>query len=220
VPSTQFMASNLADIRKDYRLHSLSEDTVDANPLRQFDTWWQEAINSAIEEANAMTLATASADGIPAARIVLLKAYDERGFVFFSNYNSYKGKHLDENPRACLVFFWKELERQVRITGLVEKVSGKESDEYFQSRPEGSRLGAWASPQSAVISGREWLEQQQQLLAKEFLSKPLIRPSHWGGYRVKPITIEFWQGRPNRLHDRLQYTLEEKGEWVIERLAP
>jgi pyridoxamine 5'-phosphate oxidase len=214
------MAPSIADIRKDYRLHSLSENEVDANPFRQFDTWWQEAINSAIDEVNAMTLATASADGIPSARIVLLKSYDTNGFVFFSNYNSYKGMNMDENPRACLVFFWKELERQVRITGLVEKVSAAESDEYYHSRPEGSRIGAWASPQSTVISGRDWLEVQQKQYAKEFLSKPIVRPPHWGGYRVKPITIEFWQGRPDRLHDRLQYSLEENGSWLIERLAP
>jgi pyridoxamine 5'-phosphate oxidase len=214
------MALSIADIRKDYRLRSLSEDDADANPFRQFDTWWQEAVNSEIDEVNAMTLATASADGIPSARIVLLKSYDERGFVFFTNYNSYKGKHMDENPRACLVFFWKELERQVRITGLVEKVNEAESDEYFNSRPEGSRIGAWASPQSAVITDRQWLEQQQHQYAKEFLSKPMVRPTHWGGYRVKPITIEFWQGRPSRLHDRLQYTMQENGNWLIERLAP
>jgi pyridoxamine 5'-phosphate oxidase len=214
------MASSIADIRKDYRLHSLSENEVDANPFRQFDTWWQEATNSAIEEVNAMTLATASAEGIPSARIVLLKSYDDRGFVFFSNYNSYKGMNMDENPRACLVFFWKELERQVRITGLVEKVSAAESDEYYNSRPEGSRIGAWASPQSTVITSRDWLEVQQNQYAKEFLSKPIVRPPHWGGYRVKPITIEFWQGRPDRLHDRLQYSLEENGGWMIERLAP
>ena len=214
------MASSIADIRKDYRLRSLSENEVDANPFRQFDTWWQEAINSDIEEVNAMTLATASADGIPSARIVLLKSYDTSGFIFFSNYNSYKGRHMDENPRACLVFFWKELERQVRITGLVEKVSAAESDEYYNSRPEGSRIGAWASPQSTVISSRDWLETQQNQYAKEFLSKPIVRPPHWGGYRVKPISIEFWQGRPDRMHDRLQYSLEEGGEWVIERLAP
>lgn len=214
------MAASIADIRKDYRLRSLSETDIDAHPMRQFDAWWQEAINSAIDEVNAMTLATASADGIPAARIVLLKSYDERGFVFFTNYNSYKGKHFEENPRACLVFFWKELERQVRITGLVEKVSMAESDEYFHSRPEGSRIGAWASPQSAVISNRQWLEEQQHEFAKNFQSKPVERPPHWGGYRVKPITIEFWQGRPDRLHDRIQYTLEENGSWLIERLAP
>lgn len=214
------MASNIADIRKDYRLHSLSENEVDANPFRQFDTWWQQAINSDIDEVNAMTLATASAEGIPSARIVLLKSYDDRGFVFFGNYKSYKGMNMDENPRACLVFFWKELERQVRITGLVEKVSVAESDEYYNSRPEGSRIGAWASPQSTVITSRDWLEGQLNQYTKEFLSKPIVRPPHWGGYRVKPITIEFWQGRPDRLHDRLQYSLQENGGWMIERLAP
>lgn len=213
------MASSIADIRKDYRQHSLSETDVNAHPIRQFDTWWQEAISSEIDEVNAMTLATASADGVPAARIVLLKSYDEKGFVFFTNYNSYKGKQLDENPRACLVFFWKELERQVRITGLVEKVSEQESDEYFLSRPPGSRIGAWASPQSAVISNRQWLEEQQQQYVQEFSTKSIARPHHWGGYRVKPITIEFWQGRPDRLHDRLQYTFQD-GAWVVERLAP
>lgn len=214
------MAPSIADIRKDYRLRSLSENEVDTDPFRQFDTWWQEAVNSAIEEVNAMTLATASADGIPSARIVLLKSYDTRGFVFFGNYNSYKGRNIEENPRACLVFFWKELERQVRITGLVEKVSAAESDEYYHSRPEGSRIGAWASPQSVVISSRNWLEVQRDQYAKEFLSKPIERPPYWGGYRVKPITLEFWQGRPDRLHDRLQYSLEEGGGWLIERLAP
>jgi pyridoxamine 5'-phosphate oxidase len=213
------MASSIADIRKDYRQHSLSESDVDPNPFRQFDTWWQEAVNSEIDEVNAMTLATASADGIPSARIVLLKSYDERGFVFFTNYNSYKGKQLEENPRACLVLFWKELERQVRITGLVEKVSAQESDAYFHSRPEGSRIGAWASPQSSVIANRQWLEQQQELYVQEFSTKPLFRPPHWGGYRVKPVTIEFWQGRADRLHDRLQYSLQDQG-WMIERLAP
>jgi pyridoxamine 5'-phosphate oxidase len=167
-----------------------------------------------------MTLATASADGIPSARIVLLKGYDEKGFVFFTNYESYKGKQLEENPRACLVFFWKELERQVRITGIVEMVSSAESDAYFNSRPESSRIGAWTSPQSQVIESRDWLEAKEKEYAKQFSSQALKRPPHWGGYRVKPITIEFWQGRPSRLHDRLQYTLQDDGNWKIERLAP
>lgn len=214
------MSSTIADIRKDYMLRSLLEKDVDANALRQFDKWWQEAIHSEIEEVNAMTLATASADGVPAARIVLLKGYDERGFVFFTNYDSFKGLQLAENPRACLVFFWKELERQIRITGLVEKVSAEESDIYYNSRPEGSRIGAWASPQSQVIESREWLEKRERTLAKDFTGKPLTRPDHWGGYRVKPICIEFWQGRPSRLHDRIQYTLQEDNNWLIERLAP
>jgi pyridoxamine 5'-phosphate oxidase len=214
------MTSTIADIRKDYKLRSLSENDAAANAIGQFNKWWQEAVNSEIDEVNAMTLATASADGIPAARIVLLKGYDERGFVFFTNYESFKGMQLAENPRACLVFFWKELERQVRITGLVEKVSEEESDIYFNSRPEGSRIGAWASPQSQVIESREWLEKREKTYAKDFSGKPLQRPTHWGGYRVKPVTIEFWQGRPSRLHDRLQYTLQGENSWKIERLAP
>jgi pyridoxamine 5'-phosphate oxidase len=214
------MSSTIADIRKDYKLRSLLEKDVDANAIRQFDKWWQEAIHSEIDEVNAMTLATASADGIPAARIVLLKGYDERGFVFFTNYDSFKGLQLTENPRACLVFFWKELERQVRITGRVEKVSAEESDIYFNSRPEGSRIGAWASPQSQVIESREWLEEREKTLVKDFTGKPLSRPAHWGGYRVKPINIEFWQGRPSRLHDRIQYALQGDNSWKIERLAP
>jgi pyridoxamine-phosphate oxidase len=214
------MSSTIADIRKDYRLQSLLEKDVDPNAMKQFDTWWQEAIRSAIDEVNAMTLATASADGVPSARIVLLKGYDEKGFVFFTNYESFKAKDLAENPRACLVFFWKELERQVRITGLVEKVSAAESDLYFNSRPQGSRIGAWVSPQSQVIKNREWLDERTKELTEKYTTEPLTRPPHWGGYRVKPICIEFWQGRASRLHDRIQYTLGEDGKWNIERLAP
>ena len=210
----------IADIRTDYRLQSLLEKDAQVDPIRQFDKWWQEALRSEITEVNAMTLATASADGVPSARIVLLKAFDERGFVFYTNYESYKGKQLAENPRACLVFFWKELERQVRITGLIEKVSETESDAYFNSRPEGSRIGALTSPQSQVIQSREWLEEREKTYVKDFAIKPLNRPAYWGGYRVKPICIEFWQGRSNRLHDRLQYTLQDDASWLIERLAP
>ena len=214
------MPSTIADIRKDYKLKSLLEKDVDANAIRQFDNWWNEALNSEIDEVNAMTLATASADGVPAARIVLLKGYDEHGFVFFTNYESFKGMQLAENPRACLLFFWKELERQVRITGLVEKASEQESDAYFNSRPIGSRIGAWTSPQSQVIENRDWLEERDAKYSKEFAAQPLTRPAHWGGYRVKPICIEFWQGRPSRLHDRIQYTLQADNTWTIERLAP
>lgn len=214
------MNNNIADIRTDYRQRSLSESDVQASPILQFEKWWDEAVSAQIEEVNAMTLATASADGIPAARIVLLKGFDERGFRFFTNYESFKGKQLAENPKACLVFFWKELERQVRITGLVEKATVAESDAYFSSRPEGSRLGAWTSPQSQVIPGREWLEAKEAQLKKEYAGKEITRPAHWGGYIVKPVIIEFWQGRSSRLHDRIQYTLGEKGEWQIERLAP
>ena len=211
--------SDIAAIRKEYKLRSLSKINVDADPIKQFGAWWLDALNSSIDEVNSMTLATASADGIPSARIVLLKGYDAAGFVFYTNYNSFKSKQMEENPRACLVFFWKELERQVRITGIVERVKETESDAYFVSRPEGARVGAWASPQSEVIPNRDWLEAKEKEYADLFKSKSLERPDHWGGYRVKPVSIEFWQGRPNRLHDRIQYTLSE-GSWVIERLAP
>ena len=177
-------------------------------------------MDSHIEEMNAMTLATASSDGIPSARIVLLKGLDKHGFSFFTNYNSFKGNQLAENPRGCLVFFWKELQRQVRITGIVEKLNAAESDTYFNSRPEGSKIGAWSSPQSQVIADREWLEENEKKFTKQFEGKIVPRPAHWGGYRLKPITIEFWQGRPNRMHDRIQYELQENGNWAIERLAP
>jgi pyridoxamine 5'-phosphate oxidase len=212
--------ASIGDIRKDYQLKSLSESDTAADPLEQFQIWWEEALNAKIEELNAMTVATASCDGIPSARVVLLKGLSPKGFIFFTNYNSYKGQQLAENPRACLVFFWKEVERQVRITGLSEKLSDAENDEYFNSRPEGSRIGAWASPQSQVIESRAWLENNSIKFQKEFQDKPVQRPPHWGGYVVKPISIEFWQGRPSRLHDRIQYTLQDDGKWMIERLAP
>lgn len=214
------MNSSIADLRKDYSTQNLLETDVAANPFDQFQKWWDEAINSQIDEPNAMTLATASSDGMPAARIMLLKGFDRRGFVFFSNYRSYKAMHLEENPKACLVFFWKELERQVRITGLVQKLPGQESDEYFLSRPVGSQVGAWASHQSQVIENREWLQQRVAQLNEEFKKRELKRPPHWGGYLVTPVIVEFWQGRPSRLHDRIQYTLEEGGRWKIERLSP
>lgn len=214
------MAGSIADIRKNYTQQSLSENDAEVNPIQQFSKWWDEAVASDIDEVNAMTLATASSDGIPSARIVLLKEYDINGFTFFTNYNSFKGQQLAENPKACLVFFWKELERQVRITGLIEKISSAASDEYFNSRPQGSQVGAIASPQSQVIENREWLDNHYSKLEKELHDKKLQRPPHWGGYIVKPVIIEFWQGRPSRLHDRLQYTLEENGAWKIERLAP
>lgn len=214
------MAGSIADIRKNYTQQSLSENDAEVNPIQQFSKWWDEAVASDIDEVNAMTLATASSDGIPSARIVLLKEYDINGFTFFTNYNSFKGQQLAENPKACLVFFWKELERQVRITGLIEKISSAASDEYFNSRPHGSQVGAIASPQSQVIENREWLDNHYSKLEKELHDKKLQRPPHWGGYIVKPVIIEFWQGRPSRLHDRLQYTLEENGTWKIERLAP
>jgi len=212
--------SRIADIRKEYTLHRLNEEEVAKDPMIQFEQWWSDAVKSEILEVNAMTLATSSADGLPSARIVLLKGFHKTGFQFYTNYESFKGKQLLENPRACLVFFWKELERQVRITGLVEKVKEEDSDNYFSSRPTGSRIGAWASPQSEVIKNSEWLDQQVDQFKIKFAESQIPRPPHWGGYLVRPVTIEFWQGRPNRLHDRLQYTLQENGGWCIERLAP
>jgi pyridoxamine 5'-phosphate oxidase len=214
------MNNSIADIRIEYKQRSLSEAEVSADAVDQFSVWWTDAVNSKIEEVNAMTLATASADGLPAARIVLLKDFDKKGFVFYTNYQSFKGQQLAENPRACLVFFWKELERQVRITGLIEMVSAAESDLYFNSRPASSRIGALASPQSQVIGSRAELETKEASLLKEFDGKEIPRPAHWGGYRVKPVTVEFWQGRPGRLHDRILYSLTEDGSFTIERLAP
>lgn len=214
------MNKNIADIRRDYQLRTLLESDIAANPFEQFNTWWDDAVNSEIDEINAMTLATASATGIPSARIVLLKSVTEEGFVFFTNYNSHKGKELEENPHACLVFFWKELERQVRITGKVKKVPAAESDAYFNSRPAGSRIGAWASPQSEVIASREVIEQHIVQYEEEFAGSEISRPAHWGGYLVEPGIIEFWQGRSNRLHDRIQYSKQEDGSWTIDRLAP
>ncbi len=214
------MSNNIADIRKEYKHSTLSEKDVHPDPLKQFDRWWQEAVHSDLEEVNAMTLATATADGMPDARIVLLKGFDENGFAFFTNYNSAKGHQLLENPRASLVFFWAALERQVRLSGLVRLAAAAASDAYFNSRPEGSRIGAWASPQSEVIESREWLEKNEEKLKNELKGDTLRRPAHWGGYVVKPTRMEFWQGRPSRLHDRILYTLGSNGQWKIERLAP
>ncbi|MCX6202108.1 MAG: pyridoxamine 5'-phosphate oxidase [Bacteroidetes bacterium] len=225
------MSNEIADIRKDYKLASLEEADVAANPIDQFTRWWNEAVASQIDEVNAMTLATANAAGVPAARIVLLKGYNPNGFIFFTNYESDKGKNLAQNPHAALVFFWKELERQIRIEGTVEKVSAEESDRYFNSRPASSRIGAWASPQSAVIENRMVIEQNVERYSSIFANDSIERPDHWGGYIVKPTSIEFWQGRSSRLHDRIKYTLENSAynaatdtrtdlNWKIERLAP
>jgi len=214
------MHNKVSDIRRDYSQKQLLEDKVAATPVGQFNEWWNEVLEAQIDEPNAMTLATASADGFPSARIVLLKDFSEKGFSFYTNYESYKGKQLLENPKACLVFFWKELERQVRVTGLVEKLSEKESDEYYRSRPEASRIGAWTSPQSQVIENRHWLDEHFNEMVNKLESTDIKRPPYWGGYIVRPVVIEFWQGRPGRLHDRIQYTLEDDGSWKIERLAP
>ena len=225
------MSNEIADIRKDYKLASLEEADVASNPIDQFTRWWNEAVASQIEEVNAMTLATANAAGIPAARIVLLKGYNPNGFIFFTNYESDKGKNLAQNPNAALVFFWKELERQIRIEGTVQKVSAEESDRYFNSRPASSRIGAWASPQSAVIENRLVIEQNVERYSSIFANDSIERPDHWGGYIVQPTSIEFWQGRSSRLHDRIKYTLETSAytagtdtrsdaNWNIERFAP
>jgi pyridoxamine 5'-phosphate oxidase len=208
----------VADLRQNYTQQQLGEELVDPDPIVQFDKWFSEAMECKVREPNAMTLATADSSGQPHARIVLLKGYDERGFVFFTNYQSLKGHDLEVNPKAALVFLWLQMERQVRITGSVEKTSIEESEAYFHSRPEGSRLGAVASPQSQPITKAELVQRQLQL-EEQFTGKEIPRPEHWGGYRIIPQTIEFWQGRPNRLHDRIQYTREGE-DWKIERLAP
>ena len=211
---------SIADIRKDYSKKMLQETDVNANAIEQFKTWWGEALESDIDEVNAMTLATATAQGKPSARIVLLKGFDENGFIFFTNYHSHKAIQMEENPFVSLVFFWKELERQVRIEGTIRKIPADDSDVYFHSRPVESRVGAWASPQSKVIASRKVIEENVIELQKSFAGKEIDRPPHWGGYIVNPLLIEFWQGRSSRLHDRLQYTLTEEGQWMIERLAP
>ncbi|MBL0356269.1 MAG: pyridoxamine 5'-phosphate oxidase [Chitinophagaceae bacterium] len=210
----------IADIRKDYMLKSFTEADAEANAIKQFTSWWNDAISSEIDEVNALTLSTATKDGKPSARIVLLKGYDNNGFVFFTNYNSNKGLELAANPQACMVFFWKELERQVKVEGIIEKLTDAENDEYYFSRPIGSQVGAWSSPQSEVIASRSVIEENVKKYEAQFTTIPITRPPHWGGYRLKPHLIEFWQGRPNRLHDRLQYTLQHGTDWKLERLAP
>jgi pyridoxamine 5'-phosphate oxidase len=211
---------NVADIRKDYKKQSLNETDVLPHALQQFTKWWDEALQSDLDEVNAMTLATVKPDGTPAARIVLLKGFDERGFIFYTNYNSNKGKQIDNNGKAALLFFWAPLERQIRITGAIVKIGEAESDAYFNSRPVGSKIGAWASPQSLPIFNRSVIEENEKKYQAEFAGECIPRPPHWGGYIVKPFEIEFWQGRPSRLHDRFLYTLQEDGNWKIERLAP
>ena len=214
---------DVASLRNEYTRAGLHERDVSPDPFAQFDRWFNEAVSAGVAEPNAMTLATASADGDPDARIVLLKGYDARGFNFFTNYESRKGAELSANPRATLVFFWHELERQVRIRGSVAKVSREESDTYFQSRPRGSRLGAWTSRQSAVIAGREVIEAELAAIEARFGDGPIPLPPFWGGYRVVPSSIELWQGRPSRLHDRLQYTRNASApdsSWTLARLSP
>jgi pyridoxamine 5'-phosphate oxidase len=209
----------IADLRQDYRQAALLESEADPNPIAQFQSWFAAAVAAQLPEPNAMTIATATPDGIPSARIVLLKDVDDRGFVFFTNYNSHKGQELTHNPQAAIVFLWAELERQVRIQGRVEKIAPAESDEYFYSRPPGSRLGAWASNQSEVVADRGVLDQQLADLEAKYANQEIPRPEHWGGFRVMPTMIEFWQGRSSRLHDRLRYRSID-GAWVIDRLSP
>jgi pyridoxamine 5'-phosphate oxidase len=212
-------SANLADLRSEYKRASLDCSQVDADPLRQFAAWLDEAIRSAALEPSAMTLATAGADGRPSARVVLLKAVDPGGFVFYTSFDSAKGRDLATNPRAALVFFWAELERQVRIEGDVEQVTDADADAYFARRPRQSRLSALASPQSAIVPDRAWLDARVAELARQYPGDDVPRPARWGGYRVAPRVIEFWQGRPSRLHDRLRYTRQSLG-WSLARLAP
>ncbi len=214
------MNQKIAELRQEYSHKKLTEKKAAKNPFDQFNKWWKQVLEARIVEPNAMTLATASADGFPSARIVLLKDLTAEGFVFFTNYASFKGKQLDENPKATLVFFWKELERQVRVTGLVKKLSYADNQAYFQSRPRASQVGALVSPQSQVIESREWLIGQFTKLKRSAKGETITCPPNWGGYVVKPVIFEFWQGQPGRLHDRLQYTLLDDGNWKMERLAP
>lgn len=212
---------SIADLRRDYALARLDEADVSHDPLVEFARWFAEAQESEVLEPNAMTLATATPEGVPSARIVLLKEFDERGFVFFTDYRSRKSAELEANPRAALVFYWGELERSVRITGTVSQVTREDSERYFKSRPLGSRLGAWASHQSRVIPGRSVVENDLKEIEARFADGDVPLPPHWGGFRVDPDAIEFWQGRRSRLHDRIRYAREGGGkEWRVERLSP
>ncbi len=214
------MPERIDQLRKDYQLFTLREEDANPDPIRQFHDWFEQASLAEIPEVNAMALATATPDGRPSVRTVLLRGIDERGFTFFTNYESRKGHELAANPYASLLFFWQGLERQVRIEGRVERTSAEESDTYFFGRPAGSRIGAWASPQSRVIPDRDVLERRVHELEDRYPDGSIPRPPSWGGYRLVPDSIEFWQGRPSRLHDRLRYTRQHEAAWLIERLAP
>jgi pyridoxamine 5'-phosphate oxidase len=214
------LTHNIADIRKNYSKQALNEDSVLDNPVQQFKVWLQEAINAEADEPTAFVLSTVNSAGQPSARVVLLKEVSDDGFIFFTNYDSRKGQELSETPKAAMTFFWATLERQVRIEGTVEKVAEQVSDNYFHSRPIGSQVGAWASPQSQVIANRDVLEQADKAYTENFAKTDTIpRPPHWGGYIIKPTRVEFWQGRPNRLHDRIEYEQIQEN-WNLKRLAP
>lgn len=213
-------ATEIAALRQEYESHGLRRAELNPDPIKQFAEWFSAAVAAEIRDPNAMSVATATADGKPSLRIVLLKGFDDRGFVFFTNYASEKGQQLEENPRAALALWWVQLARQIRIDGTVEKTSRRESEEYFHSRPAGSQLGAWTSKQSEVIDARRVLEARLLEMTERFAGATIPLPAHWGGYRVHPEKIEFWQGRPNRLHDRFRYTRQPDGTWLIERLAP
>lgn len=214
------MGESLAEMRHDYALSALNKAAADPDPIKQFQRWLQEAVDARLPEPNAMTLATADRAGRPYARVLLLKECDAGGFVFFTNYRSDKGRQLAENPRAALVFLWLELERQVRIEGAVDKISQAESEAYFRGRPRESRLGSLASRQSQVVANRQVLDDRFQQLAAHYPDDNIPMPEHWGGYRLRPEMLEFWQGRHGRLHDRLRYRLREGGQWLLERLEP
>ncbi len=215
------MQKDLGNYRKIYKKSSLTEDTISDNPMELFQKWFYEVeASESVDEPNAMSVSTLGLDGFPKARVVLLKKYTYEGFIFYTNYKSEKGMAISRNPKVCLSFFWPSMERQVIIKGVAEKISENLSDGYFESRPEGSKLGAIVSEQSSVIASREILEDKLKQLELQYQNKEITRPSYWGGYIVKPISIEFWQGRPNRLHDRIRYSLQEDYNWKIERLAP
>ena len=214
------MSSDYSDLRREYVYSAMNEADMNADPIKQFADWLQIAIDAELDLPNAMLLATASKDGLPSARYVLLKGFDDRGFVFYSHADSVKGRQLADNPRAALVFYWAPMHRQVRIEGGVERVADEDADEYFKSRPYDSRVSAWVARQSSVVPDREFLESEYYRVAQEFPGEEIPRPEDWVGYRVVPVRLEFWQGREGRLHDRIEYVSNDKGAWTMQRLAP